>query len=137
MSEHAADDSAVTLPPAVPLVSPSAPSSSPPPQPAAANASAANSPKNANAFELVLTLPPPSPVADPTRGLIRGSIRSSCARRNREQQRRYSDLAPEWRNWQTRRTQNPVALGPCGFDSHLRHLTVELNADVLCSDQLL
>src|SRR5919198_5528418 len=28
---------------------------------------------------------------------------------------------PKWRNWQTRRTQNPVAFGPCGFDSHLRH----------------
>ena len=31
---------------------------------------------------------------------------------------------PKWRNWQTRRTQNPVPLGECGFDSHLRHLTV-------------
>src|SRR5262249_50107004 len=29
---------------------------------------------------------------------------------------------PKWRNWQTRRTQNPVSLGTCGFDSHLRHL---------------
>ena len=28
---------------------------------------------------------------------------------------------PKWRNWQTRRTQNPVPLGECGFDSHLRH----------------
>ncbi len=28
---------------------------------------------------------------------------------------------PKWRNWQTRRTQNPVAFGPCGFDSRLRH----------------
>jgi hypothetical protein len=28
-----------------------------------------------------------------------------------------------WRNWQTRRTQNPVAFGPCGFDSlHQHHL---------------
>src|SRR5436305_11347562 len=32
---------------------------------------------------------------------------------------------PKWRNWQTRRTQNPVPLGECGFDSHLRHRTVE------------
>jgi hypothetical protein len=28
---------------------------------------------------------------------------------------------PKWRNWQTRRTQNPVPSGECGFDSHLRH----------------
>src|SRR5512133_4367008 len=28
---------------------------------------------------------------------------------------------PKWRNWQTRRTQNPVSLGTCGFDSRLRH----------------
>ena len=28
---------------------------------------------------------------------------------------------PKWRNWQTRRTQNPVPFGECGFDSHLRH----------------
>jgi hypothetical protein len=28
---------------------------------------------------------------------------------------------PEWRNWQTRRTQNPVAARPCGFDPLLRH----------------
>src|SRR4051794_20733310 len=28
--------------------------------------------------------------------------------------------APKWRNWQTRRTQNPVPFGECGFDSHLR-----------------
>jgi hypothetical protein len=27
---------------------------------------------------------------------------------------------PEWRNWQTRRTQNPVAARPCGFDPLLR-----------------
>ena len=29
--------------------------------------------------------------------------------------------APKWRNWQTRRTQNPVGETPCGFKSHLRH----------------
>src|SRR5262245_27569921 len=28
---------------------------------------------------------------------------------------------PKWRNWQTRRTQNPVSFGTCGFDPHLRH----------------
>ena len=25
--------------------------------------------------------------------------------------------------WQTRRSQKPVGLHPCGFDSHLRHLS--------------
>ena len=29
-------------------------------------------------------------------------------------------LRPEWRNWQTRGTQNPVSFGTCGFDPHLR-----------------
>src|SRR3954471_12309781 len=28
---------------------------------------------------------------------------------------------PKWRNWQTRRTQNPVPFGEWGFDSPLRH----------------
>ncbi len=28
---------------------------------------------------------------------------------------------PEWWNWQTRRTQNPLSFGTCGFKSHLRH----------------
>ena len=27
---------------------------------------------------------------------------------------------PEWRNWQTRGIQNPVAARSCGFESHLR-----------------
>src|SRR4051794_41654912 len=34
------------------------------------------------------------------------------------------DRTPKWRNWQTRRTQNPVPLGECGVDSHLRHSRV-------------
>src|SRR5665213_3367376 len=33
----------------------------------------------------------------------------------------YDVFRPKWRNWQTRRTQNPVPSGECGFDSHLRH----------------
>src|ERR1700732_1793366 len=33
----------------------------------------------------------------------------------------FSIVGPEWRNWQTRRTQNPVAARPCGFDSLLEH----------------
>ena len=28
---------------------------------------------------------------------------------------------PEWRNWQTRRIQNPVRAISCGFESHLRY----------------
>src|SRR4029077_8175792 len=32
-----------------------------------------------------------------------------------------SRRAPKWRNWQTRRTQNPVPSGEWGFDSPLRH----------------
>src|SRR5690625_376600 len=30
-------------------------------------------------------------------------------------------FVPEWRNRQTRRTQNPLGATPCGFDSRLRH----------------
>src|SRR6266853_4311049 len=30
-------------------------------------------------------------------------------------------MTPGWRNWQTRRTQNPVGATPCGFDSRPRH----------------
>src|SRR5262245_252291 len=29
--------------------------------------------------------------------------------------------SPEWRNWQTRRTQNAVSARACGFESRLRH----------------
>ncbi len=28
---------------------------------------------------------------------------------------------PKWRNWQTRRTQNPLSERTCGFEPHLRH----------------
>ena len=34
----------------------------------------------------------------------------------------HSGPAPEWRNWQTRRIQNPLAARSCGFESHLRYL---------------
>ena len=30
---------------------------------------------------------------------------------------------PEWRNWQTRRIQNPFPARECGFESHLRYLS--------------
>jgi hypothetical protein len=33
----------------------------------------------------------------------------------------YSSLSPGWRNWQTRRTQNPVTARSCRFDSYARH----------------
>ena len=29
--------------------------------------------------------------------------------------------SPEWRNWQTRRIQNPFPARECGFESHLRY----------------
>ena len=39
-------------------------------------------------------------------------------------------LGPVWRNWQTRRIQNPLRLIPsCGFDSHLRHSQTTLSAN--------
>ena len=31
------------------------------------------------------------------------------------------EIAPKWRNRQTRYVQGVVGIGPCGFDSHLRH----------------
>jgi hypothetical protein len=34
------------------------------------------------------------------------------------------DASPGWRNWQTRRTQNPVAARPCRFDSYARHYPI-------------
>ena len=33
-----------------------------------------------------------------------------------------SNTRPKWRNWQTRRIQNPVRATSCGFKSHLRYL---------------
>src|SRR5713226_4529475 len=49
--------------------------------------------------------------------------------------------APEWRNWQTRRTQNPVAARPCGFNSLLRHQrkqpTIRLRASVVLERPIL
>src|SRR5678815_2142407 len=33
----------------------------------------------------------------------------------------YDRRGPEWRNWQTRRTQNAVSARACGFESRLRH----------------
>src|SRR5919204_6452482 len=115
MSEHDDAGSAVTFPPLLPP---------PPPQPAAKSARTAAKPISAANENLLLTLPPPLP----TRRVHRGP-RSPRGRKYRPfrqpistDKRRYSDpTTPKWRNWQTRRTQNPVGETPCGFDSHLRH----------------
>src|SRR5947207_12608839 len=32
---------------------------------------------------------------------------------------------PEWRNRHTQRSQKPPASGPCGFESHLRHVMLD------------
>ena len=39
----------------------------------------------------------------------------------RGQKRYYTSCVQEWRNWQTRRLQVPVAAMSCGFKSHLLH----------------
>lgn len=40
---------------------------------------------------------------------------------------------PEWRNWQTRGTQNPVRATECGFEPHLRHQLAWHIGKVPCS----
>src|SRR5229473_219588 len=64
-------------------------------------------------------------------GLAESRTRDTCA---------ILDASPGWRNWQTRRTQNPVAARPCRFDSYARHqhfpVTKFLNRTV-SSDNLL
>ena len=47
----------------------------------------------------------------------------------------YHGCGPKWRNWQTRRTQNPVPFGACGFDSHLRHSSLGLRRARRCPDR--
>ena len=39
------------------------------------------------------------------------------------QKRYYTSCVQEWRNWQTRRLQVPVAAMSCGFKSHLLHFS--------------
>src|SRR5947209_6908164 len=55
--------------------------------------------------------------------LLRGAAKSYPKRRGYD-----PGATPKWRNWQTRRTQNPVPFGECGFDSHLRHLCCPLRS---------
>src|SRR5436305_12279967 len=134
MLEHDDVGSACTFPPPplllLLLLLPLPP---PPPQPAAVTASTANSPITPTALKLYFTLPPPSPVC--ANGVRSGAVsglgrsdasgsecRDACGERKRRvHDARTMGAQPQWRNWQTRRTQNPVPFGECGFKSHLRH----------------
>src|SRR5712691_9592312 len=120
MSEHDEDGSAVTplllFPP-------------PPPQPAARSASAAVTPTSVASQNLLLTLPPWSPIPPmprPQRPLTRrgGQVSGQRGRDFNPEPPLQCLFKPKWRNWQTRRTQNPVGESPCGFESHLRHRAV-------------
>src|SRR5262249_31270781 len=91
-----------------------------------------NRPTSPTALTLCFTLPPPSRLRQRcsiagVSGLARlGASESRPVRRLRTPPTpRTMRGGPKWRNWQTRRTQNPVPFGECGFDSHLRHRTVE------------
>src|SRR5947208_16775843 len=103
MSEHDEAGSAWTFPPLPPP---------PPPQPAARSASTVVRPISAASNGLLLTLPPqsPIPVLRRTRREARagGDKYRGIPLANVSPNRRYSGQAPKWRNWQTRRTQNPV-----------------------------
>src|SRR3954447_13831913 len=115
MSEQDEAGSADTLPPLLPP---------PPPQPAASRANAAATPSNAASESLLLTLPPRSPsgLRAPRVVARRGPQVSALAPGHFKREAALQSLSgPKWRNWQTRRTQNPVPFGECGFDSHLRH----------------
>src|SRR6266550_8706051 len=112
MSEHDEAGKAWAFPPL--LLPP------PPPQPAVRPISAASK-------CLLLTLPPPSSIPLLRRTAPSGPCRESPsigASRWLMQARTGATVAPapKWRNWQTRRTQNPVRETSCGFESHLRHL---------------
>ena len=124
MSLHDADGSAVTgansVPPSPPPdVSPAAPSSSSPPQPAAAKAKAPIS-STSNA-KMVLRFTTPPLIA---RFLFRRCTRRAPFEGARDYEPGFNALAtpcrydgspwiaPKWRNWKTRWTQNPVGLCP-------------------------
>src|SRR6266536_6143503 len=115
MSEHDDAGSAVTFPPLLPP---------PPPHPAARSARTAAEPISAASESLLLTLPPQSPTGRVHRG-PRPAAGASIGPFHRPFQpasaATVAGTTPKWRNWQTRRTQNPVPFGECGFDSHLRH----------------
>src|SRR5262249_55048282 len=54
-------------------------------------------------------------------GSVQDTLRAGGLLLRRSYDRR---VRPKWRNWQTRRTQNPVPERACGFDPHLRHTEV-------------
>src|SRR5262245_18482414 len=137
MLAQADEGSALTFPPPPPelvvVVLPLLLSLPPPPHPAAMNASAANRQTSHTALTLCFTLPPPSPVcANGVRlreypgwgGRAQAGAGPMRCLRGRPSPRTMRG-GPKWRNWQTRRTQNPVPFGECGFDSHLRHRTID------------
>src|ERR1700730_2731438 len=75
--------------------------------------------------ENFFTLPPPTRFRFPRKcfegRVFRATAPFSSATKPGGNAAVYDGRAPKWRNWQTRRTQNPVPFGECGFDSHLRH----------------
>src|SRR4051794_22222740 len=115
--------SAVRLPPpppeaAVVVSPPPLLDSSSPPHPAATSDSAAVAASAAMVRRLTVGIPP-------TRLAVGRAAVSAVRAAGRKRPRPgYDRRRPKWRNWQTRRTQNPVPLGECGFDSHLRHSRV-------------
>ena len=113
-----------------------APPPLPPPQPAAMNASGDDEETGEEyPFVLELQAPPPSwgDHAPGPAGQVHVAWRESRRRRltcvaadgaaSRVRRRRLYDSShqPKWRNWQTRRTQNPLPARACGFEPHLRH----------------
>src|SRR5919106_4948233 len=125
MPLHEDEGSAVISPPSSPPPSPS----SSPPQPAATRAREATRSAKSASKPRFLNAPPPSADRMYARSEW-GSIRSPRGRIKsvgtpeyavNKAEPAYHGRGPKWRNWQTRRTQNPVPFGECGFDSHLRH----------------
>src|SRR5215203_6102481 len=89
--------------------------SSSPPHPAATSDSAAAAASAAMVRRLTVGTPP-TRLSWVGREYPRsGRLGANGVRRG------YDRRGPKWRNWQTRRTQNPVPERACGFDPHLRH----------------
>src|SRR5437588_7712591 len=115
MSEQEDAGSADTFPPLLPP---------PPPHPAARSPRTAAKPISPASESLLLTLPPQSPTGRVHRGPRPAAAASIGPFHRAFQPTSAATVAattPKWRNWQTRRTQNPVGETPCGFESHLRH----------------
>src|SRR5919109_671690 len=112
MGPHEADGSAVAPPPPPPP---------PPPQPAAASASApavtASSKNNPGFFTCCLLLRHPvgtsgGPTAATERPPARWQVSRESAPLSTLNVRLRLPPPPKWRNWETRRTQNPVGVTP-------------------------